>query len=532
MCEVHTLGRGSIPDMRVTLSDGADPISFAMFKASRRCRPRGGPVRRPTRMPGLRQRGWLDTPQLGTERAIALNRMRRNRNLYSVILVALLTAHSSAADRPSYTAYLISPAERNVTALGYGISFGKAVGYVTHSTPSGDTSIDTLWDLTTFRDSPLKAPTNFTGVALPGVIATSISGDMIGGVGHPNVAGRPYDRHAVLWRAGSEAATDLNPKNGFESDLAPSGFDSGINALNSRYQVGWGVLGGTMHALVWQGTAESVVDLNPRGIAYSSATCVAGNTIGGWLGVGSSRDMAQYSKPVIWRGSNHRMVALSTIGFGQVHGVSCDGSAVGQGAGYLGDGSTQIGPPKAVLWPGNSSNVVVLHSNSFHYTIAWDVSGDVQVGQGQLADVTSNTVALAWFGSAASVVNLHSFLPTGYKSSMATKIDEFGNILGTASYETNMAIGGADVRQLVAWVPNGVGRAQPELRIAQWCDSRGHPEIQIKGFPGKSYVLEKTIDFQQWRPLITQQAVTPLLYFTDLQSDLNQYVFYRVREGM
>lgn len=470
--------------------------------------------------------------------------MQIKRNLYSVVVFVLFTIHSSATDRPSYTTYLISPGERNVTALGYGISFGKVVGYITHITTSGNAEIDTLWDLTTFRGSPLKAPTNFTGVAHPGVIATSISGDMIGGVGHPNVEGLPFDQHAVLWKVGSESAIDLNPTNGFEKVegqpiVGFTRFNSRINAIDSTYQVGSGLLSGTMHAFVWEGTPDSFVDLHPRGYAYSDATCVAGETIGGWLGLGSSRDQTGTSRAIIWKGAKHRLVILSQgvypgpqFTYSQVHGVSCDGSAVGQGADYFSTSPGIAAPSKALLWPANSTNPVVLHSNGFHYTIAWDVSGGVQVGQGQLADVTSNTVALAWFGSAASVVNLHSFLPTGYKSSMAKKIDEFGNILGTASYETNMEIGSTSVRRLVVWVPNGVGRAQPELRIAQWCDSRGHPAIQINGFPGASYVLEKTIDFREWRPLITQQALTPLLYFTDSQSDLNPYAFYRVREGM
>jgi hypothetical protein len=41
--------------------------------------------------------------------------------------------------------------------------------------------------------------------------------------------------------------------------------------------------------------------------------------------------------------------------------------------------------------------------------------------------------ALLWPGSAASVVDLHTFLPAGFTSSAALAIDSDGNIVGYAS---------------------------------------------------------------------------------------------------
>ena len=59
--------------------------------------------------------------------------------------------------------------------------------------------------------------------------------------------------HAILWAAEtSDSATDLHPT-GFTSSRA--------YATNGKNQIGHGTTGGYDHALLWSGTAESVVDL-------------------------------------------------------------------------------------------------------------------------------------------------------------------------------------------------------------------------------------------------------------------------------
>ena len=74
--------------------------------------------------------------------------------------------------------------------------------------------------------------------------------------------------------------------------------------------------------------------------------------------------------------------------------------------------------------------MVDLHPAGFTNSYALGVSGGQQVGYGDHADGTQH--ALVWTGTAASVVDLHTFLPAGYLSSVATGIDAAGNIVGHA----------------------------------------------------------------------------------------------------
>jgi hypothetical protein len=54
--------------------------------------------------------------------------------------------------------------------------------------------------------------------------------------------------------------------------------------------------------------------------------------------------------------------------------------------------------------------------------------------------------AFVWSGSAASGVDLHTLLPLTWQDSVATSIDELGNIVGTAHDNTGAL-------RAVMWVP-------------------------------------------------------------------------------
>jgi hypothetical protein len=68
------------------------------------------------------------------------------------------------------------------------------------------------------------------------------------------------DYHATIWSNSAASAVDLNP-DGY--------FNSRVTGMSAEFQVGDGWLGGpanspgaTQHALLWHGTADSVIDLN------------------------------------------------------------------------------------------------------------------------------------------------------------------------------------------------------------------------------------------------------------------------------
>lgn len=78
--------------------------------------------------------------------------------------------------------------------------------------------------------------------------------------------------HALLWHGTASSVVDLNPSDLYLSEAAAS---------TDSYQVGSGhliSLVGTSHALMWAGTAASIVDLNPAGFQYSRAEGISGTT--------------------------------------------------------------------------------------------------------------------------------------------------------------------------------------------------------------------------------------------------------------
>jgi hypothetical protein len=101
---------------------------------------------------------------------------------------------------------------------------------------------------------------------------------------------------------------------------------------------------------------------------------------------------------------------------------------------------------------GSAASVVDLNPSGFTVSEAVGVSGGQQVGEGYGPATGDQTHALLWTGSAASVVDLHTFLPPGFTASQALGIDADGNIVGVAS--------GPAGAHAFLWQP--VGAAVPE----------------------------------------------------------------------
>jgi hypothetical protein len=74
------------------------------------------------------------------------------------------------------------------------------------------------------------------------------------------------------------SATDLHPVNYVTSRA---------RGASSGHQAGQGTLDGRGRALLWFGTAESVIDLTPAGYTISSADAIDGNMQGGFAYNGS-----------------------------------------------------------------------------------------------------------------------------------------------------------------------------------------------------------------------------------------------------
>jgi hypothetical protein len=205
------------------------------------------------------------------------------------------------------------------------------------------------------------------------------SGDIIDG-----------NNHALLWSGTAESIVDLHPS-GFSSSQA---FD-----VWGGQQVGYGGGGTENRALLWSGTAESVVDLHPVGFSWSFAFGICdGQQVGSG---GTSSDHA-----LLWSGTAESVIDLHPSGFArsQAFGI-CDG----QQAGY---GETG-GYDHALLWSGTVESVIDLHPSGFTSSQAFGICDGQQVGYGETGGYDH---ALLWSGTAASVIDLN---PDGFASSQA-----------------------------------------------------------------------------------------------------------------
>jgi hypothetical protein len=155
-------------------------------------------------------------------------------------------------------------------------------------------------------------------------------------------------------------------------------------AVSGAFQVGRAYnndIGGDDHAMLWNSTAASAVDLHPIGFANSRAEAVSGDS--------------------------------------QV------------GSGFLPGASTH-----ALLWHGSAASVVDLNPAGFDFSMAHGVSGNMQVGNAAGPTAPLHGHAMLWHGTAASAVDLHVFLsglgPT-FAQSVANDITENGSIVGYAT---------------------------------------------------------------------------------------------------
>lgn len=348
----------------------------------------------------------------------------------------------------------------------------------------------------------------FTAIDLTskGVYAAfGISGGQL--VGFGLVSGSP---HAMLWRDAGASVVDLHPRSGFSNgangsrafgisggqqvgwaytvdlrvhallwngtassvvDLHPSWLaESQAFATSGEQQVGRGSgpTTGTVrgfqasHALLWRGSAASVVDLHPSGFTYSEAVGVSGGQQVGDAHI--IRPLESVALPrlsdiihaLLWRGSAASVVDLNPSGFtdSEAHGIS-GGEIVGWGDVIAPD---DTGILHALLWHGTATNVVDLHPRGFDSSEANGTNGTEQVGWGLScwsgggelrACATAARHALLWYGSAATVVDLHAFLPSDFVQSEALGIDSSGVVLGYAKRWED----GTEDSHYFLWVP-------------------------------------------------------------------------------
>jgi hypothetical protein len=214
-------------------------------------------------------------------------------------------------------------------------------------------------------------------------------------------------------------------------DIHPAGVfrESAAYGIAGDQIIGYGITGITIHALLW--TTAGVVDLNPSGFVGSSGTATDGSQqVGygapnGFIGLGAA---AYGNHAMLWSGTAESVVDLHpATGY---ETTSANGVGGGQQVGW----GRASGSSHALLWTSSPQSVVDLHPSGARDTAALGVANGRQVGWGTIAD--GATHALVWNGTAESVVDLHLLLPAGYTRSDASGIDASGNIIGSAMDST------------------------------------------------------------------------------------------------
>jgi len=176
----------------------------------------------------------------------------------------------------------------------------------------------------------------------------------------------------IALAAGAATAVDYTV-----TSISPEDYsETFVTAAAGPSQVGYGSgpsTGGNSHAILWSGTAESLIDLNPDG----------------------------YDGSVIYG-----------VGGGQQVGVGFD-----------------LGTNLAILWPApTAGSAVNLTPAGIDFAAAYGTDGTTQAGSGRGSLTLGSGHALAWTGTAESVVDLH---PIGYSESTASFV-RGGRIVGVA----------------------------------------------------------------------------------------------------
>ncbi len=212
----------------------------------------------------------------------------------------------------------------------------------------------------------------------------------------------PATHHALLWNGTAASAVDLNPA-GYTSSFAYGA--SGTTQVG----YGYGTTGNNNHALLWNGTAASAVDLNPAGYTYSLAYGASGTK---QVGYGDSTATGNNDHALLWSGTAASFVDLNPAGYTSSAALGASGTTqVGYGFGTATGNNTH-----ALLWNGTAASAVDLNPAGYTCSLAQAASGTMQVGYGGGTATGNNRHALLWSGTAASFVDLNAFLPAGFNT--------------------------------------------------------------------------------------------------------------------
>lgn len=193
-------------------------------------------------------------------------------------------------------------------------------------------------------------PSNLSGFISS--VAAGVSGNQQ--VGAAYLVDSPSTGHAMLWNGSAGSAVDLHPS-AFTGSVA--------QATDSHQQVGeaYNQTGIYPHAMLWTGTAASAVDLNPThlsGIAYSDALGVAGGQqVGRGYGPAGANVDAIHTHALLWTGTADTAIDLNPT----LPGIQYSEAVATNGSQQVGRGMSGA-YSRAVVWSGSADSAVDLQS--------------------------------------------------------------------------------------------------------------------------------------------------------------------------
>ena len=297
----------------------------------------------------------------------------------------IIAAMGAASARAQYVAQFLE------TPTGRGDARGAGGGQIVGDVVPGIGGQPCYWDGAQFDFHNLPTVGYDYGVA--------------NGVGGGKQVGFGFtegDTRAVMWSGSAGKIVDLHTSQ-YSGTIAYATDGASQVGAGSPFQFG------VSHALLWRGTAKSAVSLHPVGYDMSEARAVFGDVQVGDVSGGKD---GQAGGAAIWRGTAESMQllpapkGLSASAFG-IHGSQVVGRISGLGA---------------TIWDIDQWKYTVLGEG-----FAVDANGLHQVGY---AGGTFEEHALRWSGTEKSRLDLHQFLPIGFSRSIATGIDDNGNIVG------------------------------------------------------------------------------------------------------
>ena len=338
----------------------------------------------------------------------------------------------------------LTPAIADWGAEAFGINGSKIVGsiHATVNPPSAGTYA-ALWSLSGNSIEVLNLnPTDANG--------NPFSGDLSAGRGFSDdlsqIAGS-FSRRAALWSGPDHVYTNLDPSGSASRAYASSGLQQAGEIWMDKY--------GATRAALWSGPDHVLTDLTPPGATDAFALGLSGlRQVGeAWFpDVGNTGVYGQFDPggqtggawhAVMWEGTSSSCVDLHP-------GSASDSVATGIDGTQVVGAATVGGVSHAFLWSLTEPKFVDLHPPAASSSRATGTRGGVQVGY---AIINRDTHAAYWFGFSDSFLDLHVYLGAGFASSAAYAVyvdGSFAYVVGTA-YSQAMSVNAPSIPHAILW---------------------------------------------------------------------------------